>query len=81
MVDEVELSDEEQKVLHAVATLEQEGEATTAQAIAGRVNLDDGTVRSALSRLVGDADLLRELDPDAAVVGPRYSVKGKPSPR
>lgn len=80
MVDEVELTEEQQWVLGAVAALETDGEATTAEAIARRAGLDTETTRSALSHLIGEADLVRELDPAADVVGPRYSIKEKASP-
>lgn len=81
MVDQVDLSDEEQQVLEAIAALEAEGVATTPQEISRRAALDLDAVGSALSRLVGEADLVRELDPDAEVVGPRYAVKDSASPR
>lgn len=80
-MDEVELGDEEQRVLDVVAALEADGDATTIQAIARRAELGLETVRSALSHLVGEADLVRELDPDADVVGPRYAIKDSASPR
>lgn len=81
MVDEVDLSDEEQRVLDAIAALEAQGEATTPEVIARRAGLELDAVRSSLSRLLGEADLVRELDPDAEVVGPRYAVKDSASPR
>lgn len=74
MVDRVELSNEEQRVFNAVAALESDGDATTADSIAEHAALDGDTVRSVLSRLI-EADLVRELDPEAGVLGPRYSVK------
>lgn len=67
-------------MLNAVAALEADGEEPTPEAIAQRAGLDGGTVRSALSYLLDEADLVRELDPGANVVGPRCSVKAKPSP-
>lgn len=80
MVEQVDLNDEQQRVLTALAALEAEGAATTPEAVADRAGLGLDTVRVALSYLLREADLVRELDPDAAVVGPRYSVKEKAAP-
>lgn len=80
MVDQVDLSEEQRQVFGAVAALEAEGSTTTIEAIARRAGLHPDTARTALSYLIDEADLVRELDPDAEVVGPRYSVKEKASP-
>jgi hypothetical protein len=81
MANRVELSNEEQTVLSAIAALENDGEAATADSIAQRAALEVDTVRSALSRLVGEADLLREHEPDANVLGPHYTIKDNVSPQ
>ena len=80
MVDQFELSGDEQHVLNTVAILEESGKAATPHVIAQRSGLDLGTVLAALTRLTREADLLRELEADAEVVGPHYEIKDSPAP-
>lgn len=78
---EVALSDVEQQVLDAVAAVEADRGPGHVTDIAGRAGVDVDDARDALSRLMGDADLVQQLAADAddgPDLGPRYRVKARP---
>ena len=72
---EIDLTDEEQRVLAAVASLEVDRDAVRAEEIAQETDFDQATAQRVLSTLASEHNLLRELagpDPD---LGPHYRVK------
>lgn len=74
-MDELDLTDEEQRVYGAVAALETERGGVRADEVAREVDIDAETVRATLSRLTSERDLLRELSPGDPDLGPHYRIK------
>ena len=74
-MDEIDLSDEQQRVYEAVAANESDDRGVRADEIADATGLGELDVQQALSVLTSDHDLLRELSPGDPDLGPRYRVQ------
>ena len=75
-MDEIDLTDEEQRVFETVSALEVDRGAVRADDVAGELeDIDPATAQRVLSRLTSERELLRELSSDGADLGPSYRVK------
>ena len=74
-MDEIDLTDEEQRVFEAVSALEVGRGAVRADDVAGELDIDPASAQRVLSRLTSERELLREISSDGPDLGPRYRVK------
>ena len=74
-MDEIELSDEQQRVYEAVAATESDDRGVRADEIADASGLGEPEVQQPLSALTSEHDLLRELSAGDPDLGPRYRVQ------
>lgn len=84
MADDVDLTAEEQRVLEAVARLENGDDTATIRRVADVTGLEVHRAEELLGRLATTHDMIRELrtelDDDATGVGREYAVKSRPAP-
>ncbi len=74
-MDAIDLTDDEAQIYRTVATLEAERDEVRIDEITRESGLDRDRAERAVSALVSEHDLLRELPPGDPDLGPRYRVK------
>lgn len=78
-MEQIQLSDDEQRVFEALSSLEGREGAVREDDIAREAGLDPAVTRQVLSALVRDKDLVRVLSPEDRDLGARYRVKDSAS--
>jgi predicted transcriptional regulator len=73
-MEPIDLTDDEAQVYRTVATLEAERDGVRIDEITRESGLDRSRAEQAVSALVSEHDLLRELSPGAPDLGPHYRV-------
>lgn len=74
-MEPIDLTEDEEQVYRTVATLEAERDGVRIDEITRESGLDRARAEQAVSSLVSDHDLLRELSPADPDIGPHYRVK------
>lgn len=77
-MEQTDLTTDQQRILQAVADLEDDNDEPTAHAVGGHLQVDVGEARRLLSELVQE-DLVVEIGAQDDM-GPRYAIKDRPAP-